>query len=126
MIFSFDTVARAGREGEEPVHAYFRPLQPPRESGTLSAIDPATGRIRWQRKTEGHLAYGGILATAGGLVFFAELDGHLTALDAENGEIRWRYRVDRRQLGSPVAFAVEGQQRIAVATIRGLMVFGLP
>ena len=126
MMFSRDTVATAAREGEQPVYAKFHQVQPPTETGTLSAVDPATGRIRWQRKTEGNLAYGGVLATAGGLVFFAERDGHLTALDAETGEVLWRHRVDDRVLGSPMAFAVDGEQRIAIASIRGVTVFGLP
>jgi outer membrane protein assembly factor BamB len=126
MIFAADTIATALREGEQPVYAHFRPSDPSRESGTVSAVDPATGQIRWQHSTKGHLAGGGALATAGGLVFFTEVDGHLTALDAESGEVLWRYKVDRRALGSPMAFAVDGHQRIAVASIRGLTVFGLP
>lgn len=125
MIFSRDSVATAAREGEQPVYAKFHQMQPPRETGTLSAVDPATGRLRWQLETEGNLAYGGVLATAGGLVFFAQRDGHLVAVDAETGHILWRHRVDDRVLGSPMAFAVDGEQRIAIASIRGITAFGL-
>jgi glucose dehydrogenase len=126
MIFSSEAAATTARKGELPVYAKFHPVEQSHETGTLSGIDPATGRIRWQHRTEGNLAYGGVLATAGGLVFFAEQDGHLTAVDAENGTVLWRHRVDDRVLGSPMAFAVDGEQRIAVTSIRGVTVFGLP
>jgi glucose dehydrogenase len=126
MTFMIDSAeaAKQPENGELPTVAKFRQLEKI-ESGTFSAVDPATGRIRWQRKTADHLAYGGVLATAGGLVFFSEKDGYLNALDAESGETLWRYRVDDRGLGSPMAFAVDGEERIAVASIEGLTVFGL-
>jgi glucose dehydrogenase len=126
MTFIIDSAqaAKPPEDGELPVVARF--LQGEIiESGTFSAVDLATGRIRWQRKTADHLAYGGALATAGGLVFFPEKDGHLNALDAESGKTLWRYQVDDRVLGSPIAFAVDGQQRIGVTSIKGLTVFGL-
>ncbi len=129
MIFAIDPAQKAlrAKTGELRPFATFSPPVPVVESGTLSALDPATGRIRWQRKTRERLSYGGVLATAGGLVFFSEKDGHLNALDAESGETLWRYRVDRdRVLGTPIAFAVDGEQRIAVTSARGLTVFGLP
>jgi glucose dehydrogenase len=127
MTFMIDSAEAAKRpeNGELPTMAKFHQLEKI-ESGTFSAVDPATGRIRWQRKTADHLAYGGALATAGGLVFFSEADGHLNALDAESGETIWRYRVDNRVLGSPIAFAVDGQQRVGVTSTEGLTVFGLP
>ncbi len=124
-VFAVDT-GPAAAHGRLPALAKFRPAQPETERGNLSAVDPATGRIRWQRETGGNMVHGGVLVTAGGLVVFAELDGHLTALDAESGELLWRYRVDNRVLGSPVTFAVDGEQRIAVASNEGLSVFGLP
>ncbi len=128
MVFAIDSAAAAGRpeNGELPALARFLPGKPESETGTFSAVDPATGRIRWQRKTESHLGYGGVLATAGGLVFFSERDGYLNALDAETGRTLWRYRVDNRALGSPIAFAVTGEDRIAVTSLEGLSVFGLP
>jgi alcohol dehydrogenase (cytochrome c) len=127
MVFVIDPAQAARRErGELPAFADFRPAEPGSESGTFTALDPATGQIRWQRKTRGHLAYGGVLVTAGQLVFFSEGDGNLNALDAETGATLWRYRVGgKRALGSPIAFAVDGEQRIAVSSLEGLTVFGL-
>lgn len=128
MVFAIDSAASATRpdNGELLAFARFEPAHPDSESGTVSAVDPATGRIQWQSRREDHLGSGGILVTAGGLVFFSEWDGHLTALDAESGETLWRYRLDDGALGSPIAFEVDGEQRIAVTSLpRGLTVFGL-
>jgi hypothetical protein len=34
--------------------------------------------------------------------------------------------VDDRVLGSPMAFAIDGEQRIVITSVRGVTVFGLP
>lgn len=128
MLFAIDSAAARAKTTDDalPSFARFHPAEPGTETGTFTALDPATGRVRWQRRTEDHLAYGGVLATAGGLVFFPERDGHLNALDAQSGRTLWRYAVDRgRVLGSPISFAVDGEQRIAIASPKGLTVFGL-
>jgi alcohol dehydrogenase (cytochrome c) len=94
--------------------------------GTFTAIDVATGKVRWQRKAPRHLALGGALATAGGLVFFGQTDGLLLALDAETGAVLWQHQVGDLPLGPPISFMDRGRQRIAVASGRGVAVFGLP
>jgi glucose dehydrogenase len=107
--------------------ATFQRLDPEQRRGTFSAVDVATGKIRWQRKSDDHLAYGGALATAGDLVFYSEKSGDLLAVDAETGERLWRYRLESKQeAGPPVSFTVDGAQRIGVTVHDGLTVFGLP
>jgi alcohol dehydrogenase (cytochrome c) len=69
--------------------------------------------------------YGGVLTTAAGLVFLAEPTGYVDALDASTGKSLWRYRVKDSQLGPPVSFEVDGEQRIAVTTPKGVVAFGL-
>ncbi|MGH2409118.1 MAG: PQQ-binding-like beta-propeller repeat protein, partial [Chloroflexota bacterium] len=59
---------------------------PGRPSGFLAALDPATGRLRWQVKVPGPLI-GGALATAGDLVFSGADDGRFHAFDARSGAI---------------------------------------
>lgn len=86
----------------------------------LAAIDSRTGKIAWTRSihTAGRLPIylrGGLLATAGGLVFRSSGDGNIEAYDAKNGNIRWRFQtgiVDGR--GSPVSYEVGGEQYVAV------------
>jgi alcohol dehydrogenase (cytochrome c) len=96
--------------------------------GTFTAVDAATGKIRWQHKVNMPLMLGGALATAGGLVFFPE-PPYLNALDAETGKPVWRYALDKggdkAALGPPITFMVDGQQRLAITSSRGVTVFGL-
>lgn len=58
--------------------------------GLLSAIDNQ-GRIEWQHKTEQPLI-GGVLATAGGLVYTGEGNGRFNAFDSETGTHVWHQR----------------------------------
>ena len=92
--------------------------------GTFTAVDAATGKIRWQHKVNVPLMTGGALATAGGLVFLGE-PAHLTALDAESGRVVWRYDLDKGVVGPPITFMIDGKQRVAVTSTRGVTVFGL-
>ena len=92
--------------------------------GTFTAVDAATGRIRWQHKVKSPLMVGGALATASGLVFFTDAPA-LTALDAETGKVVWRHEVDKGVIGPPITFMVDGQQRVAITSTRGVTVFGL-
>src|SRR5262249_56539320 len=59
--------------------------------GNVTAVDYNTGKIRWQVKTPQPMI-GGILATAGGLVFTGEGNGHFKAYDAETGAILWKFQ----------------------------------
>ena len=112
----------SGRTG---ISGVFEPPPTPPNSGTVSAVDVATGKIRWQRKTPSHFMYGGALATDGGLVFYGEPSGYLNAVDAKSGEPLWRYRVVEGYTGPLISFEVDGQQRIAVTTRNGIVVLGL-
>jgi PQQ-dependent dehydrogenase (methanol/ethanol family) len=83
-------------------------------TGVVSALDPATGRIRWRA----HLprpVNGGMLATAGGLVVFGADDGYLRALDDRTGKELWRYDLKRRVGSAPIAYEVGGVEYIALA-----------
>lgn len=83
--------------------------------GTLSAISTREqGRIRWQQKTE-HPMVGGVLATAGGLVFAGEGNGFLSAFDADNGALLWQFQGGAGVNAPPISYAVDGVQYIAVA-----------
>ena len=126
MRFTVDSVYAARGGGDPFTHAYFRKLPDSLQYGVLSAVDVNTGHIRWQRRIGRHLMYGGALATESGLVFFGDSQGWLNALDAETGETLWRGRGGHGALGPPISYVVDGRQRIAVTSQRGLTVFGLP
>src|SRR5690606_12271314 len=83
--------------------------------GTLSAIDTKNGgKIRWQVKTERPMV-GGVLATAGGLVFTGEGTGSFNAYDSATGELLWQARAEAGVNAPPITYQVDGKQYIAVA-----------
>ncbi len=82
--------------------------------GTVSAIDPADGRIRWQAKTELPVV-SGMLATAGGLVFHGQSNGDFVARDAASGERLWRFATGAGVNAPAVTYRAGGRQYVAVA-----------
>ena len=93
--------------------------------GTLSAIDLAdAGRIRCQVKSDDVLL-GGVLATAGDLVFMGEGNGYLNAYDSATGARLWRFQCGAGVNAPPVTYQVDGIQYVAVAA-GGHHLFGFP
>ncbi|HWH75221.1 MAG TPA: PQQ-binding-like beta-propeller repeat protein [Methylibium sp.] len=83
--------------------------------GTLSALDLAHGgRLAWQVRTEEPLI-GGVLATAGGLVFSGAGQGWFAAFDSATGRRLWQHRCEAGVNAPPISYAVDGRQYIAVA-----------
>ncbi len=83
--------------------------------GTLSALDlNANGRIQWQVKTPQPLL-GGVLATAGDLVFTGEGSGNFAAFDARSGARLWGHDLGAGVNAPPVSYQVGDEQFIAVA-----------
>jgi alcohol dehydrogenase (cytochrome c) len=86
-----------------------------RYESDLTAVDPVTLEI----KKSLHLAYpnySGTLATAGGLVFLALLDGTVAAFDDTTLEQLWKINVGSGFAAPPMTFEVGGKQYIAVAS----------
>lgn len=122
MRFVVDTAINGG----DPYSSgYFVEMPDSLSFGTFSAIDPATGKIRWQRRTKGHLMYGGTVVTDGGVVFYGDIQGYLNALDAETGDSLWRDRAAKGYVGPPIAFRLDGHDRIAITSRDGLVMYGL-
>jgi glucose dehydrogenase len=84
------------------------------QDGPFVALDVETGKIAWQYKTPKPLI-GGVLATAGNLVFMGEGDGWLDAFNATSGERVWRYNLGAGVNAPPVTYQVNGEQYLAVA-----------
>lgn len=82
--------------------------------GNVTAVDYNTGDIRWQVKTQQPMI-GGILATAGGLVFTGEGNGYFKAYDSSNGSELWRFQAGAGVNAPPSSYTVEGTQYIVVA-----------
>ncbi|MDX2033525.1 MAG: PQQ-dependent dehydrogenase, methanol/ethanol family [Blastocatellia bacterium] len=94
--------------------------------GAVRALDALTGAVKWNFPLQVGASSTGVLATAGGVVFASSHDGNLIALDNRTGRYLWHYYIGTRIIASPMAYAVDGRQFIAIAGQSGIFVFTLP
>jgi alcohol dehydrogenase (cytochrome c) len=102
-------------------------LQPPAAAGDRSeirALDPRTGRTVWKRRFSA-TSVGGLLSTDGGIVFGSHGPDFM-ALDSRTGRILWKVHTGANILAAPIAFRSGGHERVAIASGRSVLVFGLP
>jgi alcohol dehydrogenase (cytochrome c) len=83
-------------------------------SGWVTAIDADSGRVAWQYHAPTPVT-AAIAATAGGLVFSADMDGNVVALDARSGKKLWSHNTGQPVGGGVVTYEAGGHQRLAVA-----------
>ena len=81
--------------------------------GALIAWDPVLQRERWRVQYRGPWN-GGVLSTAGGLVFQGSAAGDFAAFDAGNGRRLWTFPAQTGVVAAPVTYAIDGQQYVAV------------
>ncbi|MCE8546710.1 PQQ-dependent methanol/ethanol family dehydrogenase [Ruegeria pomeroyi] len=81
--------------------------------GSLKAIDPDTGELKWEFKNDAPL-WGGVMTTAGGLVFTGTPEGKFIAFDDETGEILWSFQTGSGIVGQPVTWEMGGEQYVSV------------
>ena len=70
--------------------------------------------------------WGGVLSTAGGLVFFGDDSGAFAAADAATGTPLWHFHTNERWKASPMTYLVNGKQYVAVAAGSNIVAFALP
>jgi PQQ-dependent dehydrogenase (methanol/ethanol family) len=92
----------------------FKVIANEQQWGKLSAVNVDTGKVAWDYKTEQPLI-GGVLATAGGLVFNGEGNGLFRAFDAASGKKLWEYQCGAGVNAPAVSYSVHGKQYVAVA-----------
>jgi alcohol dehydrogenase (cytochrome c) len=97
-----------------------------REWGGVKAINPETGKIEWEYKLITGSISAGVLGTAGGVLFAGSREGNLLALDSRSGKVLWRFQVGSDINASPISYAVDGQQFVAIAAGKVLYNFTLP
>ncbi len=83
--------------------------------GSLKAIDPQTGEWMWEYQNEAPL-WGGVMTTAGGLVFFGTPEGEFIALDDTTGEKLWSFQTGSGIVGQPVTWEADGEQYVSVVS----------
>jgi len=82
--------------------------------GFLSAWDPVAQKEVW-RVPHPTSWNGGLLSTAGNLVFQGRSDGYFAAYAADSGKLLWETPVHTGIIAAPIAYTVDGEQYIAVA-----------
>ena len=93
----------------------------------LRAIDVQTGRIAWELPQEGRVqSWGGVLATAGGVVFFCSDSGAFAAADSKSGALLWSFPSTQVWKASPMTYVFDSAQYVAVANGGDIMAFALP
>ena len=83
--------------------------------GAMRAVDPKTGKIVWEVKNNAPL-WGGVMTTAGGLVFYGTPEGYLKALDAKSGKEMWKFQTGSGVVAPPVTWQEGDTQYIAVVS----------
>jgi PQQ-dependent dehydrogenase (methanol/ethanol family) len=99
--------------------------EPPRRY--LRALDLQTGKVAWEIEQKIPAPnYGGVLSTAGGLVFYSESSGGFAAVDAAAGRTLWHFETGQPPKASPMTYLVNGRQYVAIAAGANVLAFALP
>jgi len=94
------------------------PDLPDSRKSFLRAWNPATQKEAWSVELPGDWP-GGVLATAGDLVFQGQIDGQFVARDAKTGKVVWSFKTDAPVVAPPISYSVKGKQYVTVLTGSG-------
>lgn len=92
----------------------------------LRAIDYQTGKSKWKHDLGSGWDWSGVLSTAGGLVFSADVHGNILALDADSGKTLWHAYGGGPAQGPPITYELDGRQYLVVGSHGVLFAFALP
>jgi alcohol dehydrogenase (cytochrome c) len=85
------------------------------------------GKIIWRYPQSGKgNSWAGTLTTAGKLVFFGNDTGALEAVEARTGRSLWQFTTGQNIHSSPMTYAVDGVQYVAIAAGGDVISFSLP
>ena len=104
-----------------------RPQLPP-ERKYLRALDIETGKTVWeipQIGTTESKHWAGVLATAGGIVFYSDPGGAFVAVDERDGKPLWHFPTNAVIKASPITYVAGGKQFVALAAGSNIISFGL-
>ena len=82
-------------------------------SGWISAVDPDTGKVRWQYHAPAPVV-AGLTPTAGGITFGGDLGGDFLAFDSATGEVLFKHATGGGLAGGVITYAVGGTQYVAI------------
>jgi len=91
-------------------------VKPGEPLGFFAAIEPLTGKRKWEIPLVDLPSSAGVLATAGGLVFTGKLSGEFVALDEDTGRTLWQFKTGSSVNATAITYLHEGKQYITVAS----------
>ncbi len=86
--------------------------------GELIAWNPIRQKAEWKVQYD-RMWNGGVLATAGNLVFQGRADDSFAAYTADSGKLLWSMPVGTGIVSGPISYMVDGEQYIAVSAVWG-------
>jgi alcohol dehydrogenase (cytochrome c) len=99
----------------------------------LRAIEASSGERKWEVKynplpSSRMLAFGGgVLSTAGGLVFASDDEGNLRGVSASDGRVLWQAQLGASPAGAaPMTYMLDGRQWVVIAAGSAIRAFALP
>lgn len=110
--------------GEQFIGGSFEHFENTRPEGSVRALNAVTGEVQWEYRNS-VFEVGGLLSTAGGLVFGSQ-GGNFFALDAKTGRELWRVVTGGRIRAAPITYTRSGKQMITIAAGRDILTFALP
>jgi alcohol dehydrogenase (cytochrome c) len=94
---------------------------------TLLAFSLESDKPAWRfPQAGGGRSSGGVMTTAGGLVFFGDDAQSFEAVDAQTGKPLWHFNTGQNMHASPMSYAVHGKQYMTIAAGSDVFSFGLP
>ena len=121
ISWSYQLAKPEYKKGEWYLGVNFRGVNMPKNEphGYLSAIDPMTGKSKWQVAWPGQPSMAGTLSTGGGLVFTGAATGEFIAVDANNGKKLYEFQTSSGIIGLPVTFEHKGKQYVTIVSGAG-------
>jgi alcohol dehydrogenase (cytochrome c) len=92
---------------------------------SIIAIDPKTGERKWTTKLSAASTEGGILTTAGNLLFAGGRDGQFLALDARDGKKLFETNLGPSVSAGGMSYEVKGKQYVSIQAGAAMFTFGL-
>ncbi|MEA3024211.1 MAG: hypothetical protein QOK01_3063, partial [Alphaproteobacteria bacterium] len=84
------------------------------DEGYHQAMDPLTGKVKWQIKLTDHVTQAGMLVTDGGLVFTGRMTGEFIAIDEASGKVLWQSQPGSGINAPPITYKHTGPQYVTV------------
>ncbi len=102
----------------------FRKVPNEESWGAIRALKPQTGEVQWEFRLQ-QPPWGGVMSTAGGLVFGGTTQGEIFALDAVTGKSLWNFETGGGVWSNPVSYLSAGKQQVAIAYGHAIFAFGI-